>query len=133
MAERDPDPDADDFEHHPELAGYQRGDERPLRHPMTLKVMRIVVILGVAGLVLPGVIATIGVQARTADASCEIVVARAAPGATAAIARFELFGAEGPAWYCYARDFDGTEVLVSTLGFIPGLSEPRPPVDSNPT
>ena len=27
--------------------------------------------------------------------------------------------AEGPGWYCYAQQFDGTEILVGSLGLIP--------------
>jgi hypothetical protein len=124
----------DEFESHPELEGDPGDDERPLRRPMRRKVIRAVVIAGVAALVLPSVISTVGVQARTAEVACGIVVAAVAPGAVAAVTRFELLGAEGPGWYCYASDFNGTETLIRTLGFIPGLGEPPTrPRDSNPT
>jgi hypothetical protein len=126
------DPDPDDFERHPELEGYERGDDRPLRHPMTTRVMKVVIVLGIAGLIVPGVVSTLGVQVRTAEAACQILVESSAPGATAAVVRFEVFGAEGPAWYCYARDFAGAELLLASLGLIPGLADPPVRRDSVP-
>lgn len=103
----------------PELRDGVPGDGRPLRHPAILGVMRVVIVLGVIGLVVPSVAATIALQARTAAASC----ARAASVGTIdaePIARFELLGPAGPSWYCYVREFGGREVLVGSLGLIPG-------------
>jgi hypothetical protein len=106
---------------HPELAGYEPGDGRPVRNPMTLRVMRVVVVLGLIGLLLPGILVTWSTQLTTADAACRIVVASLAPDAPGANARLELLGAQGPDWYCYAVQFDGSEVPLRTLGIIPGL------------
>jgi len=111
-----------DEEYHPELAGHVPGDGRPLRRPLTMKVMRIVIVIGIAALILPGAISTIGMQIETANAACRIVVAARAPEAVAADARLEVWGGNGPGWYCYARAFDGTEVMLRSLGLIPGLS-----------
>jgi hypothetical protein len=104
----------------PELRGYVPNEgDRPLRHPATLHVMRVVIVLGVIGLVLPGLYATVVLQNRNADVTCAAVVANAAPG-SAPVPRFELAGPGGPSWYCYARDFGGHEVLIDSLGLFPG-------------
>lgn len=101
----------------PELRGYVPNGDRPLRHPATLRVMRVVIVLGVIGLIVPGLFATIALQTRTAEAVC----ARAASALAAEpVARFELAGPAGPSWYCYAREFGGREVLIGSLGLIPG-------------
>lgn len=101
----------------PELRGYVPSEGRPLRHPATLHVMRVVILLGIAGLVVPGLYATIALQARTAGILCERAV-RSLEAEPAA--RFELAGPAGPSWYCYAREFGGHEVLLGSLGLIPG-------------
>lgn len=111
-----------DDEYHPELAGYVPSDGRSVRHPLTVKVMRVVIVIGVVALVLPGVIYTIGVQVQTADAACRIVVGGGDTEATGSIARFQAWGGNGPGWYCYARSFDGSELMLRALGLIPGLS-----------
>jgi hypothetical protein len=110
---------ADRDDEHPELAGYEPGDGRPLRHPVTVRVMRVVIVLGVVALVLPGLVATVGIQQATATRACAALVARTAPGSDA-VPRFELLGPAGPSWYCYGRGFDGAEVLLGSLGLIPG-------------
>jgi hypothetical protein len=103
----------------PELRGYVPNDDRPLRHPATLRIMRIVIVLGVIGLVVPSLYATIALQSRTAAVICERATAAGTIGAEP-VTRFELFGPAGPSWYCYAREFGGREVLIGSLGLIPG-------------
>jgi hypothetical protein len=103
----------------PELRGYVPNDDRPLRHPVTLRVMRVVIVLGVIGLVVPGLAMTIGLQVRTATAICSHAVTTSSVGSDP-VARFELLGPAGPSWYCYAREFGGREVLIGSLGLIPG-------------
>jgi hypothetical protein len=105
-----------------ELTDYEPGYARPARSVMRLRVMRIMVAAALIGLVLPGVLVTIGTQISTADAACRIVVGSTDPEAIDAIARFEVGGAEGPGWYCYGVRFGGTETLLRSLGLIPGLS-----------
>ncbi|QNO36916.1 hypothetical protein H4J02_10625 [Protaetiibacter sp. SSC-01] len=102
----------------PELAGYEPGDGGTLRGPRMRRIARIVVLLAVVSLVLPGVLIGVSTAARTAEVACDIVVAGAAPGATPE-ARWEWTGAEGPGWYCYASTFGGREVQLRFLGFIP--------------
>ncbi len=104
----------------PELAGYVPHEEnRPLRSPMVMRVMRIAIVLGVIGLVVPGLAGTVALQTRNAEYLCAQRVTGHDYGAEP-VARFELLGAAGPAWYCYARVFDGREVLIGSLGLIPG-------------
>ena len=101
----------------PELRGYVPSDGKPLRHPLTLRVMRVTIVLGILGLVVPSLYATIALQARTAGILCE----RATRSIDAEpVVRFEPAGPAGPSWYCYAREFGGDEVLLGSLGLIPG-------------
>jgi hypothetical protein len=109
-----------DDDDHRELADYVPGDG-PVRRPVARHVMRVVVIIGLIGLVLPGLVVTIGTQVSTAATACRIVVEGTAPDAVSANERFELMGPEGPGWYCYARQFDGSDQLLRFLGLIPGL------------
>lgn len=109
-------------EYHPELAEYEPGESRPLRSVTRRRAMRIMVILGLTALVLPGVLVTISTQLATADAACRIVVAASAPESVGAVARFELIGGDGPGWYCYSQRFGGGEILLRSLGLIPGLT-----------
>ena len=106
-------------EYHPELAGYDPDEGRPVRHPATRHVMRIVVIVGILGLVVPGLVISIATANRTATVACGLVVAQDAPDSVSSAPRFEVLGAAGPGWYCYAQSFDGTETLLRYLGLIP--------------
>ena len=110
-----------DDEYHRELAEYEPGEGASVSHLRRMRIMRVFVFLGVIGLVLPGIIVTIGMQLRTSDAACRYVVAQKAPDSVAANARFQLFGGDGPGWYCYAEQFGGSEILLRSLGLIPGL------------
>lgn len=104
----------------PELSGYVPHEEhRPLRSPMVVRVMRVAIVLGVIGLIVPGLVGTIALQNRNAQFLCVQRVGSQDFGAEA-IARFEVLGPAGPGWYCYARAFDGREVRIGSLGLIPG-------------
>ena len=94
--------------------------EPPLYSRRRRQVMRLVVLLAIAALVLPGVIVTWTTQVRTAQYACEIAVDYYAPGATASAASFQLRPAELVGWNCYAVMFDGQEVFVAHLGVVPG-------------
>lgn len=104
---------------HPELAGYEPGDGRPLRSPRLVLVMRFVVIVGIACLVLPGVFTTVSVASSTAEAACIAWVAYEAPEARGASARFEIFGPGGIGWECYTIGAFGGDRHVASLGLIP--------------
>ncbi len=113
-----------DDDYHPELAGDEAGDARSSRSVVRQRVFRIIGALGLVALVLPGLLVTIRVQGSTAAEACRIVVATQDSEAVGSRARFE-FGPEGPGWYCYAERFGGTEILLRSLGLIPGLSPQR--------
>jgi hypothetical protein len=106
------------YDDEPELAGYVPTEGAPRRRRMRF-VFRIVVIVGIACLVLPGMLTTLSVGASTAHAACTAWVAYEAPDATGASARFELFGAGGPGWQCYTVGAFGGEKNVASLGLIP--------------
>jgi hypothetical protein len=110
---------------HPELAGYEPGEVRPSRSVRRMRAMRIIGAVGLTALILPGLLVTILVQGSTASAACRIVVEAEDSEAIGSTTRFELTGPEGPGWYCYAIRFGGTEILLRSLGLIPGLSPQR--------
>lgn len=103
----------------PELAGYVPHGGRPLRSAVVMRAMRVVIVLGVVGLVVPGTAATVALQSRNADYLCAQRVSAHEYGADPSV-RFQLVGGGGPGWYCYAVGFDGREVLLGSLGLIPG-------------
>lgn len=106
------------YDDEPELAGYVPTEGAPRRRRMRV-VLRIVVIVGIACLVLPGMLTTMSVAAATAQEACNAWVAYEAPEATAASARFELFAATGPGWECYTVGAFGGDRHVASLGLIP--------------
>jgi hypothetical protein len=116
----------------PELAGYENGDGRPLRSPRLLLVMRIFVIVGVAGLILPGIVTTVSVAASSAKEACRRWVAYADPASPGSRASFEIFGAGGMGWECYTQGAFGGDSHVASLGLIPGPPKlpARNPVNS---
>ncbi len=111
-----------DDDDHPELAGYEPGELRPSRSARRRRAMRIIGAVGLTALVLPGVLVTIRVQGSTAAEACRIVVGTQDEEAIGSRTHFELTGPEGPGWYCYSVRFGGTEILLRSLGLIPGLS-----------
>ncbi|MCU1551634.1 MAG: putative rane protein [Glaciihabitans sp.] len=104
----------------PELAGYEPSDNKPLRSRGLLLMMRVVVVVGVLALVLPGVVTTFSVAATSAKEACRRWVAYADPASPGSSARFELFGAGGVGWECYTRGSFGGDRHVASLGLIPG-------------
>jgi len=108
-----------DEDDEPELAGYQPTGQRPLRHRRVSQIMRIIVIVALVALVLPGILSSVAIANRTAQLSCDAYIDYYAPTATSSVTRFELFGA-ALGWNCYAHQFGGGEVLVANLGLIPG-------------
>jgi hypothetical protein len=105
---------------HPELNGYEPGDGKPLRSKRTLTMMRVVVVLALVGLILPGIVTTWSVAGSTAQASCETWVAYSVAGDSGADARFEVFGPGGMGWECYSDGAFGGDRHLASLGLIPG-------------
>jgi hypothetical protein len=121
----------DEYELEPELAGYVPNEGMPRRRRMLL-AMRVVVIVGIACLILPGIFTTFSVAARTANTACTAWVKYEAPAATGESARFEIFGAGGMGWECYATGLIGGDEHVASLGLIP-VSPKLSPVPKPPT
>lgn len=82
-------------------------------------VMRVVVVLGLIGLVLPGIVTTVSVGRATAQRACDFWGVQTAPGAASYSARFEVFGPSGIGWECYTVGSFGGERHVASLGLIP--------------
>ncbi|MGZ0211578.1 MAG: hypothetical protein ACKVI4_03800 [Actinomycetales bacterium] len=108
------------FEENPELAGYEPHGERPLRSRAFVWVMRVVVVLGLIGLVVPGIVSAMGTANNTANRTCAVYTEYLAPQAVSYDIRFELSGDGEPGWKCYAVAFNGNETLLRSLGLIPG-------------
>jgi len=109
-----------EWDDEPELLGYEPSDGRPLRSPRMLLAMRIVVAVGIAGLVLPGVIGTVMINAKDAAESCKRWVKYENPNDSPSVT-FELMGPHGSGWQCYTQSssFGGAQ-FIATLGWIPG-------------
>ena len=111
---------------HPELNGYEPGDGKPLRSKRTVMMMRVVVVLALVGLVLPGIATTFSVAAASAQSACGVWVAYSVAGQSGADARFEVFGPGGIGWECYSDGAFGGDEHIASLGLIPG--PPRLPL-----
>lgn len=121
----------DELEEHPELAGYDPGEERPLRGRRRVVLIRVVVALSVVALVLPGLLTTASLNANNAAAACAIWVRHSAPDASGSSARFEIFGAGGIGWECYSVGAFGGDRHVASLGLIPGKVTLPPPTENS--
>ena len=109
---------------HPELQGASDEDGAPFFSERRRRMQRVVVWVGIVVLVLPGVLVAAGVAQSTANRTCAAYVGYLKPDAAGYAAPFELFGAGGPGWQCYAVSSSGPHTLVGPLGLIP--SAPRP-------
>jgi len=103
---------------HPELSGYEPFEEKPIRSARKMWMLRIVVLLAVVALVLPGVFTTVNVGTSNAWQACTYRSAAVDPSLQAA-PRFELLGPGGLGWECYAVDRSGDEYHIDSMGLIP--------------
>lgn len=101
-------------------------DDAPLRSDRRKRILRVVALVSMALLVIPGFIGTVVQAQQSARYACEIARVSLAPGAQNSSARFELFPLVTAGWQCYAEFYDGTSVRIATLGPIPGLPRLRP-------
>lgn len=111
----------------PELAGYVPIERSAPQRQRRQRAMRILVLVAVAALVIPGVLSTASLARSTAEHTCSVYVARYQPRAVGSAARFDLFGPRGPGWDCYSVSPAGNEVFLVLLGLIP--SAPLPPAE----
>ena len=109
-----------DYYDEPELTGYEPHQHRPLRSARKQRALRIVVILGIVALVLPGILTTYSLARSTAQAACAATVATLSRTATGSRVQFELFGPGGAGWQCYTVGaYGGDRAPVAPLGLIP--------------
>jgi hypothetical protein len=119
-----------EYDDEPELSGYVPHGDRPLRSRAYMNVIRVVVVLGLVGLVVPGIVSAVGTANNTATRTCGVYTEYLAPQAVSFDIRFELFGQGEPGWKCYAIAFNGTETLLRSMGLIPGPAViPTSPAD----
>ncbi len=118
---------------HPELAAYEPHEGRPLRSARTLLAMRVIVILGILGLVLPGIVTIVSVSTATATRACVAWVEYEVPDAASSSVRFELFGPGGAGWQCYSVGAFGGDRRVASLGIIPSGARLAVPDDGIPS
>jgi hypothetical protein len=102
-------------DYYPELANYEP-HERPIRSQRTLFLMRALVIVAIAGLVLPGVITTYTFAQQSAQNACAVWVNHEVAQQHSSYAKLE-----GLSWQCYAVSADGT-TRITSLGMLPGLN-----------
>lgn len=93
--------------------------------------MRVVVIIALVALIVPGVITTVSVASLTATHTCAVYVARYQPDAAGSSARFELFAPGGAGWQCYWLDAEGNATYLAPLGIIPTTPRAPQPGTSN--
>lgn len=119
---------------HPELAGYEPYEQKPLRSGRRMLLLRIVVVLAALALVLPGVITTVSLGANNAKRACDFRGTIVQPTANSYTARFEVFGPGGLGWECYATDQLGDEHHIDSMGLIPVAPGPGSvPLDTRNT
>ncbi len=132
MSNQNPDSNDDGSNEHPELSGYVPSENyRPLRGKRFTAMVRIVVVVGIIALVVPGIFTTLQVASTTASNTCRVAVGQYAPDSVGYDARWDMAGPGGLGWQCYALDPGGREVFVVPLGLIP--SAPRPLNPGSPT
>jgi hypothetical protein len=105
------------------------GDDEPARSSYLDKrarMMKIIGIIALVSLVLPGVLVTWSTSRGTANAACTIAVAYYAPTASRWQASFDIAPLDSIGWNCYAYTDDGFVLRVAHLGIIPGLPAMQP-------
>jgi hypothetical protein len=113
-----------DSDNPPELSEeWDDEDEGPKAWERRNRVLRIVGIIALVSLVLPGVLVTWTTSSRAAGVACEIAVTYYAPAAVTSQARFEMLPLNTLGWNCHAVMADGRTLRVASLGPIPG--QPR--------
>lgn len=112
------------FDEHPELASYEPINRSPRARRVV--IIRVFVVLALSGLILPGILVTVGVQTSTAENTCSVYVRHYQPDARASSARFEFAAPAGPGWQCYALNTEGDATFVAPLGLIPSTPHQLP-------
>lgn len=110
---------------HPEL--FDDGDwsdDRPVRTARRRRALRIVVLIALAGMLLPIVLSAYGVARAAAERACAIYALDYSVNADSRVT-LDLFAEGGPGWLCYAQVGSADRgLLLGNLGLMP--ASPRP-------
>jgi len=98
----------------------------PSRMEKRARLMKIIGIVALVSMVLPGVLVTWTTSRATAHAACGIAVAYYAPTAPRWQASFDVLPLQNIGWNCYAYTDDGFTLRVAHLGIIPGVPTLQP-------
>ena len=101
-------------------------DARPLRSNRRMRILRTVAIVGLGLLVLPSLIGTLAQADRSAAYACELARQYYAPNAPSVEAKFRIFPLQAAGWQCFVPLDGNRELLIATLGPIPGMPNLRP-------
>lgn len=111
-----------DDDYHPELAGYEPQEDKPLRSRRWTLLARGVVILTLVALIMPGIATSASFATATAERVCALWVDVEVTEQNRPLTQFELGGPGMLGWECYAVTALGKRHVVS-MGIIP-----EPPV-----
>lgn len=102
---------------HPE---FDHDDDRPLRTDRGQRMLRIVVLVALAGMLLPLVLSAYGVGRAAAERACAVYATAYHSTASSRVA-LDFLAEGGPGWLCYAEVGPGDRgVLLGNLGLMPG-------------
>ena len=103
--------------------------ESEVRFERRRRIMRWVAIGTMLAIVVPGVLASVGIARSTAAQSCRLAVDLVASERATARTAFELTNLDTLGWNCYVVTGSG-EVRVAMLGLIPGPPRLAPAVSN---
>jgi hypothetical protein len=98
----------------------------PSRLEKRARMMKIVGVVALVSMVLPGVLVTWSTSRATANGACQIAATYYAPSAPRWQANFDFWPLPNIGWNCYAYTDDGFVIRVAHLGIIPGLPPLQP-------
>lgn len=113
---------------HPEL--FDDGDwrdDRPVRTERRRRALRIVVMIALAGMLLPLVVSAYGVARAAAERACAIYTLDYSVNAESRVS-LDLFAEGGPGWLCFAEVGAADRgILLGNLGLMPAAPRPVAP------
>jgi hypothetical protein len=110
------------------VSGIEPDDDNsaPLHSARRQRIIRVVALLAMMALVVPSAIGT-WLQARSSAVfACELARSQLAPDSQSVGVEFRLTPLRAAGWQCFARYYDGSEILIAVLGPIPGEPQIKP-------
>ena len=96
-------------------------NDRPLYGKRRKRFIRVMVLVTVGAMLLPGLAGLYSVSASAASQACIIATIHEAPDATGVSVPFQFFGPGFIGWECYATGTFGGDRHIISLGLFPGL------------